>query len=92
VTPAEFVILKGIVNGMSSKEIAAGADRSVYTVEEHIQNLLNKFDARSRPQLSVLAAFSGIIGVSDLGLEAQSNGYFGGGVTTMSTSRTFDRL
>ena len=85
-------ILKSILNGMSSKEVAAAADRSVYTIEDHIRTLLKKFEARSRPQLMGLAVLSGLLNASDVGLEPHGHGYGGVGVTTISTSRTFDRL
>lgn len=91
-TAAELDILKRILNGMSSKEVAVVADRSVYTIEDHIRTLLKKFEARSRPQLLGLAVLSGLLNASDLAPDPHANGYGGVGVTTMSTSRTFERL
>jgi len=65
---------------MSSKEVAAAADRSVYTIEDHIRTLLGKFEARSRPQLLGLAVLSGLLSASDVGLDPHGRTHSGAGV------------
>jgi DNA-binding CsgD family transcriptional regulator len=63
----ELEILKGLANGMQSKELAATVGRSTATVELYVRTLLTKFDARSRAQLVASALCDGAICKEDVG-------------------------
>ncbi len=63
-SPMESSILKGLANGMQSKEIAAVVQRSTATVELRVRGLFAKFDARSRAHLVACALCTGAIGVT----------------------------
>lgn len=56
----EFNILRGLANGLQSKELAVVINRSVPTVEMNIRRLYAKMSAKSRAHLVALA-FSGQI-------------------------------
>jgi DNA-binding NarL/FixJ family response regulator len=47
----ELSVLRGLADGLQSKEIATRLGRSRATVEFHIRLLYGKLDARSRAQL-----------------------------------------
>lgn len=61
----ELAIVKGLANGMQSKELATILNRSTGTVELHIRTLFAKFDARSRAQLVARAIYEGVIDSCD---------------------------
>lgn len=50
-TPREIEILERIAEGMTTKEIAAVFFVSPETVKSHVRRLLEKMEARNRPQL-----------------------------------------
>lgn len=62
----EIAILKGIANGMSSKEIAVLIKRSVGAVEANIRTMFAKFDARSRAHLVAQSFCFQIISCGDI--------------------------
>lgn len=62
----EFAILKGLANGLQSKEIAAVVNRSTATIELHVRTLYARFDARSRAQLVAYALCRGAICPEDI--------------------------
>ena len=47
-TPSELRILRHLAAGLKPKEIAAEMDRSVYTIQTHIQNLTEKLGGSGR--------------------------------------------
>ncbi len=47
----ELSVLRGLADGLQSKEIATRLGRSRATIEFHIRVLYGKLDARSRAQL-----------------------------------------
>jgi DNA-binding NarL/FixJ family response regulator len=65
-SPMELKIIKGLANGMQSKEIAAIVKRSTATVELRVRGLFAKFDARSRAHLVACALCVGAIGMEDI--------------------------
>jgi DNA-binding CsgD family transcriptional regulator len=62
----EIAILKGIANGMPSKEIAVLIKRSVGAVEANVRTLFAKFDARSRAHLIARSFCLRIISCDDV--------------------------
>jgi DNA-binding NarL/FixJ family response regulator len=62
----EMAILKGLANGLQSKEIAVILDRSTATIELHVRILFARFDARSRAHLVACALCSGTIDRKDI--------------------------
>ena len=60
-TPREREILQLVAEGKSSKEIAATLNLSVYTVETHRANILEKLKLKSLPELILYAVRKGII-------------------------------
>jgi DNA-binding NarL/FixJ family response regulator len=65
-TPLELNILRGLANGMQSKEIAAAVNRRTATIELHVRTLFAKFNARSRAHLVARAICDGTIGSHDV--------------------------
>jgi LuxR family transcriptional regulator, maltose regulon positive regulatory protein len=65
-TPSELRILRYLAAGLSPKEIAAEMDRSVYTVQTHIQNLTEKLGTHGRAGAIAAARRLGIIGGSSI--------------------------
>jgi two-component system response regulator NreC len=57
----EREILQLVAEGKSSKEIAAQLNLSVYTVETHRSNLMQKLNLRGLPELILYAVRKGII-------------------------------
>ncbi len=53
-TRREQQILQLIVEGQTDAEIAANLTISVYTVQNHVKNILRKLDARNRTQASTI--------------------------------------
>jgi len=60
-TPREREILQLIAEGKSNKDIANLFDLSVYTVESHRSNLMEKLHLRGLPELILYAVRRGII-------------------------------
>jgi two-component system, NarL family, response regulator NreC len=60
-TPREREILQLIAEGKSNKHIANLLDLSVYTVESHRSNLMEKLNLRGLPELILYAVRKGII-------------------------------
>jgi len=47
----ELAIIRGLADGMQTKELSAALGRKPPTIETHIRQLYARFDARSRAQL-----------------------------------------
>ena len=60
-TPREREILQLIAEGKSNKEIASALNLSVYTVETHRANIMEKLKLKSLPELILYAVRKGII-------------------------------
>ena len=60
-TPREREVLKGIVDGLINKEIAARMGVSVATVITHRNNLTEKLGTRSVSALTIFAVMHGIV-------------------------------
>ena len=60
-TPREREVLQLIAEGKSNKEIANLLNLSVYTVESHRSNLMEKLNLRGLPELILYAVRNGII-------------------------------
>src|SRR6516165_6772119 len=60
-TPREREVLQLIAEGKSNKEIANLLNLSVYTVESHRSNLMEKLNLRGLPELILYAVRKGII-------------------------------
>jgi DNA-binding NarL/FixJ family response regulator len=60
-SPREREILQLVVEGKSSKEIANLLSLSVYTVETHRSNILQKLNLRGMPELILYAVRKGLI-------------------------------
>lgn len=65
-TPREREVLKGIVEGLINKEIAARMGVSVATVITHRNNLTEKLGTRSVSSLTIFAVMHGIVRSEDL--------------------------
>lgn len=60
-TEIEVAIVQCLAQGMQSKEVATVVNRSKATVEGYVRLLYAKLNARSRAQLVLIAAKSGLI-------------------------------
>ena len=60
-TPREREILQLIAEGKSNKEMAASLEISLYTVETHRGNLMEKLNLHSVPELILYAVRKGVI-------------------------------
>lgn len=60
-TPREREVLQLIAEGKSNKDIASLLNLSVYTVESHRANLMEKLNVRGLPELILYAVRKGII-------------------------------
>lgn len=60
-TPREREILQLVAEGKSNKEIASALNLSVYTVETHRANIMQKLKLKSLPELILYAVRKGII-------------------------------
>jgi len=60
-TPREREVLQLIAEGKSNKDIANLLNLSVYTVESHRSNLMEKLNLRGLPELIIYAVRKGII-------------------------------
>lgn len=47
----ELAIIRGLADGMQTKELSAALGRKPLMIEAHIRQLYARFDARSRAQL-----------------------------------------
>jgi len=62
-TKRELEIVRLVASGLSNKEIAARLNRSVRTVEGHVERVLRKLDLRSRVGIGTWAAERGLLEV-----------------------------
>jgi len=60
-TPRERELLQLIAEGKSNKDVANMLNLSLYTVETHRSNILNKLNLHSVPELILYAVRKGII-------------------------------
>lgn len=60
-TPREREILQLVVEGKSNKEVANLLNLSVYTVETHRSNIMQKLNLKGVPELTLYAVRKGII-------------------------------
>ena len=60
-TPSELRILRCLAAGMAPKDIAAEIGRSVFTVQTHIQNLMEKLGCHGRTEAIALARRMGLL-------------------------------
>jgi two-component system, NarL family, response regulator NreC len=60
-TPREREVLQLVAEGKSNKEVAAILNLSVYTVETHRSNVMEKLKLKSLPELILYAVRKGII-------------------------------
>lgn len=65
-TPREREVLKGIVEGLINKEIAARMGVSLATVITHRNNLTDKLGTRSVAALTIFAIMHGLVSSEDL--------------------------
>ncbi len=54
-TPREVEMVRGVVKGLSNKEIAAQLDVTEQTVKNHLRNVFEKLKVENRVQLATLA-------------------------------------
>ncbi len=62
-TPSEIRIIRDLAAGLSPKEIAGEMGRSVYTVQTHIQNLIEKLGCHGRAEAIAAAKKLGYVEV-----------------------------
>ncbi len=62
----ERAVLRGLANGLQSKQLATTLKRSTPTIEFYVRTLFVKFQARSRPQLVALAMAFNVIDTREL--------------------------
>jgi DNA-binding CsgD family transcriptional regulator/tetratricopeptide (TPR) repeat protein len=60
-TPAELRVLRDLAAGLTPKQIAAEMGRSVFTVQTHIQNVIDKFGCHGRAEAIAAARRSGLL-------------------------------
>ncbi|HTU70757.1 MAG TPA: LuxR C-terminal-related transcriptional regulator [Candidatus Baltobacteraceae bacterium] len=60
-TPSELRVVRDLAAGLTPKQIAAEMGRSVYTVQTHIQNLIEKFGCHGRAEAIAAARRSGLL-------------------------------
>ena len=60
-TPREREILQLVAEGKSNKEVANLLNLSVYTVETHRSNIMQKLNLKGVPELTLYAVRKGII-------------------------------
>jgi len=61
-TRAEVVVLRSLALGMTPKQIAEETGRSIYTVQAHVQNAMEKLGCHGRHEAVVTAQRLGVIG------------------------------
>ncbi len=54
VTPTELLVIKGIIEGKTAKEIAQERKVSPQTVQAHRRNVLKRLDCKNMPHLIYL--------------------------------------
>jgi DNA-binding NarL/FixJ family response regulator len=64
--PRELEVLKVAAKGMSNKEISQELSISVFTVQTHMVNILQKLEANSRTEAVLRALKEGWITMDDL--------------------------
>jgi len=60
-TPRELDVLKGVVEGMSNKEIAHALDMTIRTVKFHLDNIFSKLGVASRTAAALFAVQHGLL-------------------------------
>jgi len=60
-TRAEVAVLKSLASGLSPKEVAQESGRSIYTVQAHVQNAMEKLGCHGRHEAVVAAQRLGVI-------------------------------
>lgn len=65
-TPREKEILKGVVMGLSNKEIAAKINVSVNTVMTHRRNIASKLQIHSSAGLTIYAIASKLVDIEEV--------------------------
>ena len=60
-TPAELRVLRDLAAGLTPKQIAGEMGRSVFTVQTHIQNVIDKFGCHGRAEAIAAARRSGLL-------------------------------
>jgi ATP/maltotriose-dependent transcriptional regulator MalT len=60
-TPAELRVIRDLAAGLTPKQIAAEMGRSVYTVQTHIQNVIDKFGCHGRAEAIAAARRGGLL-------------------------------
>ena len=61
-TPSEMRIIRMLATGLTTKDIAHEMERSVYTVQTHIQNLIEKLGCHGRAEAVATARRMGYLG------------------------------
>jgi DNA-binding NarL/FixJ family response regulator len=60
-TPAELRVIRDLAAGLTPKQIADEMGRSVYTVQTHIQNVIDKFGCHGRAEAIAAARRNGLL-------------------------------
>ncbi|MGB6061395.1 MAG: LuxR C-terminal-related transcriptional regulator [Candidatus Aquilonibacter sp.] len=60
-TPQELRVVRDLAAGLTPKQIAAEMGRSVYTVQTHIQNVIDKFGCHGRAEAIAVARRNGLL-------------------------------
>ncbi|HTZ55020.1 MAG TPA: LuxR C-terminal-related transcriptional regulator [Candidatus Acidoferrum sp.] len=60
-TPQELRVIRDLAAGLTPKQIAAETGRSVYTVQTHIQNVIDKFGCHGRAEAIAAARRTGLL-------------------------------
>ncbi|HEX8806600.1 MAG TPA: LuxR C-terminal-related transcriptional regulator, partial [Candidatus Aquilonibacter sp.] len=60
-TPAEMRVVRDLAAGLTPKQIAAEMGRSIYTVQTHIQNVIDKFGCHGRAEAIAAARRIGLL-------------------------------
>ncbi len=60
-TPQELRVIRDLAAGLTPKQIAAETGRSIYTVQTHIQNVIDKFGCHGRAEAIAAARRSGLL-------------------------------
>jgi ATP/maltotriose-dependent transcriptional regulator MalT len=60
-TPQELRVIRELAAGLTPKQIAAETGRSIYTVQTHIQNVIDKFGCHGRAEAIVAARRNGLL-------------------------------
>lgn len=64
-SPRELEVLRDVVKGHTSREIAARMGLSEYTVRNHVNSILSKLQVRDRTEAAVVAIRKGLIREED---------------------------